>query len=163
MDHPVFIFVILIAGIVLGLMVFSDKIVKRRDPFHRETDSDSICLQLRIRNNTGGSRTIESSIEYSIVEKIILMVHEHSQGNLMLTPLSASASGSFTIPAGEERDYRATLPEISGYEQLVQRGTYKVRVLVRRADTKTMVAGLVPFTRNAFKKYYITIDLREAE
>ena len=163
MNHPAVCFGALIVGIVLALIVFSDNIAKRRDPFHREAETDAITIQIRVRNGTRESRTIESSMEYSIEERVILMIHEHSQGTLMLSPLGIAGSEPFTIPSGEERDFRATLPEIPGYEQLVARGTYKFRVLVRRADTKTMVAGLVPFKRTAFKKYYITIDLRDAE
>jgi len=163
MNQPLVVIVILIIGIFSGLALLAYGLSKSGEGVQDENDPNVISFRIHVRNPTEHSKTIESGADFTISERVIMMIRECAQGHVGLSPLVTSASTGFTIPAGQSRDYRAILPRIPKYEQLLELGNSNLCVSIRVTNAQTISLGTIPFKHTEMTKYYMDVNLSQTQ
>ena len=160
LNQPIFAIIILMVGIYGGINLLISSLQSSSEIGHGENDPEAISLRIHVRNTTDSSRTIAANADFTIVERVILMMRECVEGHIGLSPLSTAASGAFTIPSGQTKDFRASLPRIPTYMQLLARGSCNLYISVGVTSSNTTALGAIPFKAATLKKYYMDIDLK---
>ena len=149
---------ILVGALLGGFILLSYSFQKPGMNVVGEADSSVISLRLHIRNPSIQARNIDTIADFTIVERVMLMMRECAQGHVNLYPLSASSS-AYSIPAGQTKDFQVTIPRSSVNEDLLEKGSCNLYIPVRIMSSKSTVLGAIPFKIDTLKKYYMDVDL----
>ena len=163
LNQPILVVVLVIFGSFGGLALIAYGLSKPAEVGLNENDPSVISFRVHVRNPTDHTRTIETGADFTISERVIMMVRDCAQGHVAFTPLLTSTSTGFTVPAGESRDYRAMIPRLQKYEQLLDQGNCNLCVPVQVLNTQTVSLGSILFRRSSLRKYYMDVDLSHTQ
>lgn len=159
--------IVLLIGISVGaLAAFTENLSKLTNLFSGSfkiaPDPAQLSAVIQVKNAGPDRIEIERLCEFDLTEDKGMMIQEYPKGRALLSPLDPPGLyGQYVLNGNETRLYQITLPNISGYNQLLERGAANIHFIVRNANSRQFAIGSLPFHRDMLRTYKAVVRINE--
>ncbi len=158
--------VVLFGIIIIAIGSFTDSLTKIKSfldvSYNNKNNIPEITIHIKLINQTEADILLNPLCKYEIGESVYWNYIFHSQGRILLNPISNSISStdSILIASSEVSDFILKIPNPEDYQKLIKKGSANIYIEIRNIENSKGWEGAAPFETESLKKYYLPIVLK---
>jgi len=167
-NNPILSIVIILGIIIIAIGSFTDSLTKIKSfininsNIEKKNKIPEIYIHVKLINQTETDILLNPLCKYEIGEAYYWNYVLHSQGRILLNPISNSISSTDSILVASKKvlDFILKIPNPEDYIKLVTKGSANLYIEIRNIDNSKSWEGAAPLEIESLKKYYLPIFLK---